>query len=131
MNILGLAEGSWINIGLAVLGILTTLMGVFLRVKQKADNADTMIKVDNKIAEDLRPVIKKIDEHEQDFKDFKRDEIEPLKADMNSLKCKTSVMDTKIDSILVGIDDIKKLFEKSDKQVENIWKVMQTKQDKK
>lgn len=131
MNILGLAEGSWINIGLAVLGILTTLMGVFLRVKQKADNADTMIKVDNKIAEDLKPVIKKIDEHEQDFKDFKRDEIEPLKADMNSLKCKTSVMDTKIDSILVGIDDIKKLFEKSDKQVENIWKVMQTKQDKK
>ena len=130
MNILGLAEGSWINIGLAVLGILTTLMGVFLRVKQKADNADTMIKVDNKIAEDLKPVIKKIDEHEQDFKDFKRDEIEPLKADMNSLKCKTSVMDTKIDSILVGIDDIKKLFEKSDKQVENIWKVMQTKQDK-
>jgi len=130
MNILGLAEGSWINIGLAVLGLLTTLMGIFLRIKQKADNADTMIKVDTKIAEDLKPVIKKIDDHEQDFKDFKKQEIEPLKADMNSLKCKTSVMDTKIDSILVGIDDIKKLFEKSDKQVENIWKVMQTKQDK-
>jgi len=54
-----------------------------------------------------------------------------MKADMNSLKCKTSVMDTKIDSILVGIDDIKKLFEKSDKQIDNVWKVMQTKQDKK
>lgn len=125
---MAISEGSAVSIGTVIVMAGIT---AFIRNKAKADSAETMTKVGTKIAEDLKPVIKKIDEHEQDFKDFKRDEIEPLKADMNALKCKTGIMDTKIDSILTGIDDIKKLFEKSDKQIENVWKVMQTKQDKK
>ena len=125
---MAISEGSIVSIGTVIVmaGITT-----FIRNKAKADNADTMTKVSTRIVEDLKPIIKRMDDHEQDFKDFKRDEIEPLKADMNALKCKTGIMDTKIDSILTGIDDIKKLFEKSDKQIENVWKVMQTKQDKK
>jgi len=131
MYIIGLSEGSWISIGLGVLALLTPVMGMFLRAKQKADNADTMKTVDEKIIEDLKPVIKKIDDHEQDFKDFKKQEIEPLKADMNSLKCKTGIMDTKIDNVLSGIDDIKKMFEKSDKTFDNLWKELGKKQEKK
>ncbi len=134
MIILGLSEGAffgWIGVVVTVLGVFISASHIFIRYKQKADNADTMKTVDAKIIEELEPVIKKINDNEQDFKDFKKQEIEPMKAEMNSLICKTSVMDTKIDSILIGIDDIKKLFEKSDKQIDNVWKVMQTKQDKK
>ncbi len=125
---MAISEGSAVSIGTVIVMAGIT---AFIRNKAKADNADTMTKVSTRIVEDLKPIIKRMDDHEQDFKEFKKQEIEPLKADMNALKCKTSVMDTKIDSILVGIDDIKKLFEKSDKQIENVWKVMQTKQDKK
>jgi len=136
MNTLGLSEGSWVSIGTVVIMALIT---AFMRFKAKADTADTMKTVDKKISSDLIPVIKKIDDHEKDFKEFKREEIEPLKADVASIKSEQSVMNSVLENITKTLDknheEMKELYREQNKQnrsqFKDIWKTVNTKEDRK
>lgn len=122
--VLGISEGSWVDIGLAVVALLIPCMGVFLRYKAKSDKADIMVDIESKIAEEIEPIEKRMDKHDTDFKEFKRDEIEPMKKDIHDLITKQSVIDTKVDNVLTGISEIKELFK-------TVFDKIDKKQDKK
>ena len=138
MYLLGLSEGSWVGIGLAILTLLTPLMGVLLRAKQKADNADTMKTVDEKIVEDLKPVIKMIDDNELDFKEFKKDQFNPLKDDVVDIKSEQKVMKNILATIKESLErnhqETMTLMKDKDTKVTNnlhkIYDKLDTKADK-
>lgn len=118
--VLGLAESSWVSICLVILPLG---IGAFVRYKAKADKSELMIDVVKKIDEEIAPIQKRMNKHDDDFKEFKRYEIEPMKKDINELITKLSVIDTKVDNTLTGIDRIEdslknvlgKLDQKKDK----------------
>ena len=109
MFILGITESNWVDIGLVCFHIF---LGLFLTYKAKADKAEILIDVDNKIDKKVNPVENRMDNHDKDFKEFKRDEIEPMKTEIHELITKQTVIDVKIDGISEGITDIKKLIGK-------------------
>lgn len=110
--ILGLAEASWVEIGLVVIPLLIIGLVAFIIYKAKSE---IMIDVDKKIAEELAPISKRMDKHDTDFKDFKRDEIEPMKKDIHELITKQSVIDTKVDNVLIGIGRIEEYLKERDR----------------
>lgn len=150
MFILGLTESSIVSIALAALGLFTSLMGVFLRYKSKADNADTMKQVNVKIKdsesklskeleEDLKPIKNDIEKHEKNFNDFKRETIEPIKSDVAEIKIDQHVMKESFKNLESLINrnhnEIKDLLSTKDKhdreEHANLWKTVHTKEDKK
>jgi len=48
-----------------------------------------------------------MDKHDADFKEFKREEITPMKETINQLVTKQTVIDVKVDTIIDGIGDLK------------------------
>lgn len=71
-----------------------------------------MVDVKKEIDEKIEPIEKRMNRHDEDFKDFKHDEIAPMKEIVNQLVTKQTVIDVKIDGITEGISDIKKLIGK-------------------
>jgi len=136
MFIMAISEGSVVSIGTVIVMAGIT---AFIRNKAKADNADTMTKVGTKIAEDLKPVIKKIDDNEESFKEFKKEEIEPLKADVQNIKNEQSVMNKVLENITKTLDrnheEMKELYREQSKQnrsqFKDIWKTVNSKEDRK
>lgn len=136
MFIMAISEGSVVSIGTVIVMAGIT---AFIRNKAKADNADTMTKVGTKIAEDLKPVIKKIDDHEKDFKEFKKEEIEPLKVDVTNIKNEQSVMNKVLENITKTLDrnheEMKELYKDQNKQnrsqFKDIWQTLSKKEDRK
>jgi len=110
--ILGLAEASWVEIGLVVIPLLIIGLVTFIIYKAKFE---IMIDVESKIAEEIGPIEKRMDKHDTDFKDFKRDEIEPMKKDIHELIRRQSVIDTKVDNVLIGIGRIEEYLKERDR----------------
>lgn len=150
MYILGLSEGSIVTIGLTVIGFLITAIGVFLRYKQKADNADQMKQVDEKIKhselriaqeieDDLKPINAKIDKHENQFEKFKKESFDPLKEDVSQIKIEQRVMQESFENLKELItsnhNEIKELFQIKDghdrAQFKDLWKTVNGKEDRK
>jgi len=103
--ILGIAEASVISIGLVVLPIL---IRAFLRYKAKADKSKIMIDVVKKINDEMEPVKRRLDKHDDAI---------------NTLVTKQTVIDVKIDGIGEGVSDIKKL-------IGTLFEKLETKKDK-
>ncbi|MEE9352570.1 MAG: hypothetical protein V3U78_09940 [Thiotrichaceae bacterium] len=96
--------------------MLPLLIGAFLRNKAKADKSDIMIDVDKKMDEKIAPINKRMDKHDEDFKDFKHNEFDPMKQDIQELITKTSVLKTQTDTIITGQENLMKFIIKmSDK----------------
>jgi len=110
--VLGILESSWVDIGLAVVGMALVALGAFVFLKIKSVKQDIMGDVDNKIDRKIEPIEKRMDKHDLDFKEFKRDEIAPMKETINQLVTKQTVIDVKVDTIIDGIGDLKKLIGK-------------------
>jgi hypothetical protein len=121
--VLAIAEGTWV----AIVGISITMagaaLGIFIRNKNKADNADNLIVIKKQIDDDLEPIIKRMDRQDEEYKEYKRAVIEPMKETIDELITKQAVIDVKIDGIGEGIQDIKKLIGK-------IFDQLDTKKDK-
>lgn len=130
--VLGISEGSWVSIGVVVGPLLIIGLIAFIVYKAKSE---IMITVDNKIAEELAPIEKRMDKHDTDFKDFKRDEIEPMKKDIHELITRQSVIDTKVDNVLIGIGRIEEYLKERDRSYKEnfllLFSKIDTKQDKK
>jgi len=103
--VLGLAESSYITIGLFV---FPALIGLFLGYKQRADTAlvDKKIdkKVDKKLAEALKPIIKAQEDFDSDLKELKKDELEPIKKNINILMREQDVMNTILSTLVKTLD---------------------------
>ncbi len=133
MNIvLGITEGSWISIGFGIITIAGSVMAFFLRYKAKADKADIkgeiMNDVETKLHDEIEPIQKRMEKHDADFKEFKRDEINPMKEKVNSLVTSTSVIESKLDTMI----DMQSEFQTDIKKlIGNIFDKLDTKQDKK
>jgi len=102
MNTLGLAEGSWIMIGLAILGLFTTIMGIALRATQKSGNLKTMKTMDKKfdieMDKKVKPINERLENTETDIKDIQKD--------IGSHTTSLAVMDNNIKLILKSISKI-------------------------
>lgn len=120
--VLGLAEASWVEIGIVAIPLLITAMVIFLRYKAKSDKAEIMGEVESKIAEELGPIEKRMDKHDTDFKDFKRDEIAPMKETLNELVTTTSVIESQMKTMIKIQSKIEsligKLFDKLDSKAD-------------
>ena len=102
--VLGISEGAWVEICVILLPLI---LGVFFTLKAKSDKSDIMVDVKKEIDEKIEPIEKRMNRHDEDFKDFKREEIEPMKKDIHSLITKQSVIDVKIDSVIDSQLDLK------------------------
>ena len=126
--VLAISEGSWVSIGLGTMTILLVpAAAAFIRYKAKSDKAeikaDIMGDVDSKFTEELEPIVKRMDKHDTDFKDFKRDEIAPMKETLNELVTTTSVIQSQLGTVIAGQNKIERLMEK-------IFEKLDSKQDK-
>ena len=63
-----------------------------------------------KINDKIKTVTKRMEKHDAEFKEFKRDEIGPMNFEINKLITKTTVIDAKQDTIIESLSDIKKLI---------------------
>ena len=102
--VLGISEGAWVEICVILLPLI---LGVFFTLKAKSDKSDIMVDVKKEIDEKIETIEKRMNRHDEDFKDFKREEIEPMKKDIHSLITKQSVIDVKIDSVIDSQLDLK------------------------
>lgn len=107
--VLGISEGSWVDIGVVVVPIILVGLGTFAYLKIKSK---IMVDVKKEIDEEIEPIRERLGQHEADFKDYKREVIEPMRETINQLITKQTVIDVKIDGISEGITDIKKLIGK-------------------
>ena len=121
------SNGVWVNI---VLACLPVIIGLFLGYKAKSDKSDIMVDVEKKISEELDPIEKRMDKHDTDFKEFKRDEIEPMKKDIHDLITKQSVIDNKVDTIKEGIGDLKEGIGDLKDLFKTVFKKLDQKKDK-
>ena len=103
--ILGLTEGSWTPIVIFFLGLFTTIMGIALRATQKSGNLNTMKTMDEKfdieMDKKVRPINKRLANAETDIKE--------IRQDVNAHTTSQAVTDTKMDSILLTLAEIKEL----------------------
>jgi hypothetical protein len=115
--VLGITEGAWVEICVVLLPII---LGVFFTLKAKSDKLDIMVDVKKEIDDNIKPIEKRMDKHDLDFKEFKRDEILPMKETINQLVTKQTVIDVKVDTIIDGIGELRdyiiKMSEKLDKK---------------
>lgn len=134
--VLGLAEASWVEIGLVVIPLLITGMGILIIYKAKADIMET---VNKNIAEELKPVIKAVEECEVDIKELRKDEIEPIKKDINDIKRDTDVMNATLNTLVLTLDknhtEIKDILRERDRSYKEnfllLFEKLDNKQDKK
>lgn len=134
--VLGLAEASWVEIGLVVIPLLITGMGILIIYKAKADIMET---VNKNIAEELKPVIKAVEECEVDIKELRKDEIEPIKKDINDIKRDTDVMNATLNTLVLTLDknhtEIKDISRERDRSYKEnfllLFEKLDNKQDKK
>ena len=114
--ILGISEGSLINIGLVVLPLL---IGTFLRHKTKADKSEIMIDVVKKIDDEIAPVVKRLKKHEDKI---------------NKLVTKQEVIHTNVDHILTGQanhkEDFKTRMTKLESLIGKLFDKVDSKKDK-
>ncbi len=141
--VLGLAESSYVSIGLLV---FPALIGLFLSYKQRADKADTMKsvdkKLDKKIAEELKPIIKTMEEYERDIKELRKDELEPIKKNINNIMREQDVMNTILSTLVKTLDrnheesnrnhlEIKEIMKERDRSYKENFLLLFEKLDKK
>ena len=137
--ILGITESSWVDIGVVVVPMCLGALGIFIFLKIKSVKTDIMIDVKKEIGEEIAPLIKSMDEYEKDFKEFKKDELEPIKKDINDIKREQDVMNSILNTLVKTLDrnhlEIKDLMRDRDKNhKENfilLFEKLEKKQDKK
>ena len=103
-SVLGLTESSYISIIGISLTVVIFLWGLFIRIKANSDRADTMTDVKKQLEADLKPVKKTIAGFENDLKDLKKDELDPIKADINDIRRAQGIMDVIIHNLVKTID---------------------------
>lgn len=135
-RVLVIEENGNVEILLAIfLVILAAVLTAFLKNKsaqkaitreatEKANRADIMQNVNDRIHEELKPVSDRMNKHDQDFKEFKKEEIGPMKEKVSDLEKKVLTSDLKLDNLAVGIGDIKDL-------IGSLFNKLDGKQDKK
>jgi len=121
MGILGMAEGSTVDLILGGLAFFIAAICLFLRLKAKSDKTDIMVEVDNKIAKENAPIIKRMDKTDEDFKIFKRDDIEPIKHDLNDVKRDRDVTQAILDTL---VKTIERNHQESNKNHEELKEIM-------
>ena len=122
MNIvIGLAEASWVDIGVVVIPLLFIAFVAYIIYRTKSE---IMIDVESKIAEEIAPIQKRMDKHDTDFKDFKRDEIAPMKGTLNELVTTIAVIKSQMSTMIEGQSKIEKLIGK-------LFEIVDSKQNKK
>lgn len=134
--VLGLAESSYVTIGLFVFPLI---IGLFLRYKQRAENADTMKEVDKIIADELKPIIKTMEEYERDIKELRKDELEPIKTSINNIMREQDVMNNILNTLVSTLDknhtEIKDILKDRDRSYKEnfllLFDKLDGKQDKK
>ncbi len=103
--ILGLADSSWIAIGLAVFSLLTTIMGIALRASQKSGNLNTMKTMDEKfdieMERKVKPINKRLANTELDIKDINKTIAEHTTSH--------AVTDSRLTQIIESLAEIKEL----------------------
>jgi len=137
--ILGLAEGSTVDLILGGLAFFIAAIGVFLRLKAKSDRTDTMKEVEIKISEEIKPIKDRMEKHDTDFKEFKRDEITPIKQDVIDIQQKNAVMSNVLETLVRNIDsnhrELKEIMKERDKSYKEtfllLFERIDRKQDKK
>jgi hypothetical protein len=119
--ILGLAESSWVEIGVVIGPFLIISLIAFIVYKAKSV---IMVEVESKIAEEIEPIEKRMDKHDIDFKEFKRDEIAPMKETLNELVADIRGLKVQTKTLVSGQGKIEKFMER-------ILDKLDRKQDKK
>ena len=126
--VLGFTDGDWINILFGVMALAIPALFGFLRYKAKSDKADiksdVMKDVEAKIHEEIEPINKRMEKHDVEFKEFKRDEITPMKEDVNKLITQTELLNQSIGTMIKG-------QEKIESHIGKIFSILTSKQDKK
>ena len=117
--VLGFTDGDWINILFGVMALAIPALFGFLRYK-----ANVMKDVEAKIHEEIEPINKRMEKHDVEFKEFKRDEITPMKEDVNKLITQTELLNQSIGTMIKG-------QEKIESHIGKIFSILTSKQDKK
>ncbi len=129
--VLGISEGSWVDIGIALVCIAIPALGAFAYLKIKSK---IMVDVKKEIDEKIEPIEKRMDKHDADFKDFKHDEFEPMKQNIQELITTTSVLKTQMGTVIDGQAELKKDFKDGMSKLESligkIFSRLDTKRDK-
>lgn len=102
--VLGLSEGSGVDLILGAMALFIGAIGLYVKLKTKADKADTMKEVDKKLTEELKPIIKSMEEYERDIKELRKDELEPIKQNINILMREQDVMNTILSTLVKTLD---------------------------
>ena len=141
--VLGISEGSWVDIGVVVVPIILLGLGTFAYLKIKSK---IMVDVKKEIDEEIAPLKKSMDDYERDIKELKKDELEPIKKDINDIKREQDVMNSILSTLVKTLDrnheeasrnhlEIKELMRDRDKShKENfilLFEKLDKKQDKK
>jgi len=132
----GLLEGSWVDICIALAFIAVPALGTFAYLKIKSK---IMVDVKKEIDEEIAPLKKSMDGYERDIKELKKDELEPIKKDINDIKREQDVMNSILNTLVKTLDrnhiEIKELMRDRDKShKENfilLFEKLEKKQDKK
>jgi len=115
--VLGISEGSWVDIGVVVVPIILVGLGTFAYLKIKSK---IMVDVKKEIDEKIEPIEKRMDKHDADFKDFKHDEFEPMKQNIQELITTTSVLKTQMGTVIDGQAELKKEFKSNMGKLESL-----------
>jgi len=123
MGILGMAEGSWVDVILGAFGLFLMGLALYVKLKTKVDKNDFIADAKLEIEAEIKPIIERMTKYEADFRDFKRDEIAPMKETLNELVTTTTVIQSQMQTMIEGQDKIEKLIGK-------LWDEIKTKKDK-
>ena len=130
--VLAMTQNSWSDIGVSVaLLIMAGLIGAFFKNRsaqksalEEARKNNIMKDVDVKINKSVKPISDRMNKHDQDFKDFRKEEIEPIKEKVNDIDKRQELSDSKLDHIMSGMSKIENLVGK-------VFDILDKKQDKK
>lgn len=140
--VLGLVEGSWVDIGIALAGAAIVALGTFIYLKIKSVKQDFMVDVDKKIDEKIEPIKSSMKDYEKDIKELKKDELEPIKKDINDIKREQDVMNSILGTLVKTLDrnheesnrnhlEIKELMKDRDRSYKENFLLLFEKLDKK
>ena len=133
--VLGISEGSWVDIGLVVVPMLLMALGAFIFYKIKSVKQDIMIDVDKKIDNKIKPIEKSMDDYERDIKELKKDELEPIKKDINDIKREQDVMNSILSTLVKTLDrnhiEIKEIMKDRERNYKENFILLFEKIDKK
>jgi len=105
MYLLGLTEGSWVTIGLAILSLLMTIMGIALRATQKSGNSATMKTMDEKFDIEMEKKVKPINKRLANTED----DIKEINKTLGDHTTSHAVTDSRLTQILESLAEIKEL----------------------